>query len=171
MKNRSIACLQLAVLLALSSAASLAAAQYAWVDASGNKQFSDMPPPPSVPRKNILKEPGAKPAEPIARTADKADTNQSRSPPPDAPMTTAERNADFQKRKMEQTEKDQKAADAAKLAANKTANCEKARSYARSLDDGIRIVTTDKDGERSTMSDEQRVVEMRNVKKITSDCP
>ena len=43
---------------ALMLFASVSYAQYVWVDANGTKQFSDRPPPPGIPAKNILKQPG-----------------------------------------------------------------------------------------------------------------
>lgn len=42
---------------ALMAFASMAQAQYMWIDDKGLKQFSDRPPPPSVPLKHILKAP------------------------------------------------------------------------------------------------------------------
>lgn len=149
--------------LFLSGAAS---AQYVWLDAKGSKQFSDMPPPASVPRKNILKEPSP---EPRAATFDTASATAPASLAA-APLSTAERNADFQKRRMEQADKDKKAADEKAVAADKLANCGKARSYQRSLEDGMRISSTDKNGERYTMNDEQRDAELRNVRKMVGDC-
>jgi hypothetical protein len=155
--------------LLLSSAGSLAIAQYVWVDGKGVKQYSDVPPPASIPRNQILKEPGVtRAAPPAAATPTEgapADTAKAQ-----APLTTAERNADFQKRKLEQADTDKKAAEKAKQLADKAANCEKARSYARTLDDGVRISTTDKNGERSILSDEQRATEVKNTQRVISDC-
>ncbi len=154
----------LAVIATLLMSGSVSA-QYVWLDAKGGKQFSDKPPPASVARKDILKEPSSErrtdtdkaPASPVTNSAS-------------APLTTAERNADFQKRRMEQAESDKKAADEKAAAADKTANCGRARAYQRSLEDGMRISSTDKNGERYTMNDEQRESEIRNVRKVVSDC-
>ncbi len=140
-------------------------AQYVWLDAKGGKQFSDRPPPASVARKDILKEPSSEqraeadttPASPVTTSAAE-------------PLSTAERNADFRKRRMEQAESDKKAADEKAAAAEKTANCGRAKAYQRSLEDGMRISSTDKNGERYTMNDEQRDSEIRNVRKLVSDC-
>ena len=47
--------LQLLAGSALLIVANLGHAQFVWVDAKGVKQFSDRPPPPGTPQKNILK--------------------------------------------------------------------------------------------------------------------
>ncbi|MEB0134547.1 DUF4124 domain-containing protein [Actimicrobium sp. CCC2.4] len=139
-----------------------ASAQYVWRDAKGGKQFSDQPPPASIPRRDILKEPSSEPradteSAPAATTAT-------------APLSTAERNADFRQRRMEQADKDKKAADEKAVAADKTANCARARAYQRSLEEGMRIASTDKNGERYTLNDNQRDVEIRNTRKVVNDC-
>lgn len=85
-------------------------------------------------------------------------------------MTTAERNADFQKRKIEQADKEKKAADDAKRAADKAKNCDRARAYQRALDSGQRLGNTDKNGERYYLSDEQRAQEAQATRNILNDC-
>ena len=55
---RSTGFARLTVALALSLGASAALAQYIWLDSKGVKQYSDRPPPPSVPTSKILKAPG-----------------------------------------------------------------------------------------------------------------
>jgi hypothetical protein len=159
---------QLTLVLAFFGFASAAFAQYVWIDEKGVKQFSDMPPPASVPKKSILKEPSGavrsaapEPTEAPA-LADKASAK--------APMTLAERNAEFQKRRTEQAEKDKKDAAAAKQAAEKSKNCERARNYQRALESGQRIAKTDKNGERAFLSDEQRAQEVREANRILSEC-
>lgn len=135
-------------------------AQYVWLDEKGIKQFSDMPPPASVPANRILKQPG--------RSAAAApDTNAA---PAKTEMTTAEKNADFRKRKAEQAEKEKKASEEAKVAAEKTKNCERARDFQRTLESGERITRADKNGERSFLTDEQRAQEVRDTRRILEDC-
>ncbi|MFT5531866.1 MAG: hypothetical protein ACI8WM_003638 [Burkholderiaceae bacterium] len=149
--------------LLLSSTAS---AQYVWLDAKGAKQFSDRPPPASVARKDILKEPATVLRTQLEEAAAASPVTTS----VEAQLTTAERNADFRKRRMEQADKDKIAANEKADAADKTANCARARAYQRSLEDGMRISSTTKSGERYIMNDEQREVEIRNVRKMVSDC-
>ena len=157
---------QLAACLALSALSSLAWGQYVWTDDKGVKQFSDMPPPASVPQSRILKQPsGTLPA--ATATAAPADGEAAA---PKAPLSTAEKNAEFNKRRAEQAEKDKKAAAEAQAARDKASNCEKARSYQRALDSGVRISRADKNGEREFMSDEQRSREQQETSRILADC-
>jgi pyruvate/2-oxoglutarate dehydrogenase complex dihydrolipoamide acyltransferase (E2) component len=152
-----------------------ALAQYVWIDDKGVKQFSDQPPPASIPKKNILKGPQAKSAakpgsdEASAEAGNGQASDNQASAPPAAP-TYAERNADFKKRQQEQAEKDKLAASEAARAAGKKKNCELARDYQRTLDSGIRITNTDKKGERVVMSDEERNRATRENREILDGC-
>jgi hypothetical protein len=149
-------------------------AQYVWVDEKGTKQFSDLPPPATTPKNKILKtplkaiqEPVKESKEPNQDTANGAVLNNEKL---QKPVTTAGRNEDYMKRKLEQEEKDKKAAIEKQAASDKANNCERARSYQQSLESGIRIANTDKNGERSFMSDEQRAKELAELKRSLSDC-
>jgi hypothetical protein len=172
-----LACLKrIAAALAALSLSSVAFAQYSWLDERGVKQFSDRPPPSSVPANRILKEPGS--AARSAARADapgneKPDTSSSASGTPakdKAPMTTAEKNADFQKRRAEQAEKEKKAEEQTRAVAEKARNCERADSYQRVLESGERVVRTDRSGERLYITDEQRAREINDNKRLLQDC-
>ena len=156
---------QLAACLALSALSCLAWGQYVWTDDKGVKQFSDMPPPASVPQSRILKQPSGRMPAAAAPASAEAEAGE-----PKAPLTTADRNADFMKRRAEQADKDKKAAAEAQAARDKAKNCESARSYQRALDSGQRIARTDKNGEREFLSDEQRNREMRETSRVLADC-
>jgi hypothetical protein len=143
-----------------------ASAQYVWIDEKGTKQFSDMPPPASVPGSRILKQPGGSPTPKASQEA----SEEKPSAPARAEPTIAERNADFRKRRAEQAEKEKKAAEEAAQAAEKAKNCERAREYQRTLDSGERITRLDKNGERAYLSDEQRSQESRDNRRVLEDC-
>lgn len=148
-----------------------AQAQYVWLDEKGNKQYSDMPPPNSVPKSKILKAPGgvAKPA--TAAAEDKPASSASESTPKlEKPVTTASKNEDFNKRKAEQAEKDKKAEEEKTAAADKAKNCDRARGYQQTLNSGVRISRTDKNGEKSYLTDAQREQEAADVKKALAGC-
>ncbi len=153
-------------------AAGAASAQFVWLDEKGVKQYSDMPPPPSVPKSRILK--GLSKEARAANPADAAvSDNKDKAPTANAdkqPMTTAERNAEFQKRRTEQAEKEKKAAEQEKLAADKEKSCERAREYQRTLESGVRITRSDKDGERTFVSDEERARELRDTRTLLQEC-
>jgi type IV secretory pathway VirB10-like protein len=154
---------------ALMAFASLVQAQYMWIDEKGIKQFSDRAPPASVPLKNILKAPKGvpsaanMPAEPPAVAAVPA------AKPKDAP-SLADRNADYTKRAKETAEREQKEKEEQQAKADKAENCERARAARQTIDSGVRIGQTDKNGERGFMSDEQRAAESKKVDKALASC-
>ncbi|HZW22611.1 DUF4124 domain-containing protein [Noviherbaspirillum sp.] len=143
-----------------------AAAQYVWLDERGTKQFSDMPPPASVPSGRILKQPGAR----VQQEQQQDVTEQQASAPARAEPTLAEKNAEFRKRRQEQADKEKKAAEEATRVAENARNCERAREYQRTLDSGQRIVRTDSNGERSFLSDEQRAQESAATRRALAGC-
>ena len=158
--------------LALYFFANTSFAQYVWIDEKGVKQFSDMPPPTNVPASHILKQPSGTLSK--STTTSDADQPGETAKPASAqtkgPMTTAEQNAEFKKRRAEQTEKEKKATEQAKHDADKAANCDRARSYLRSLETGERIARTDTNGERTYLSDEQKNHELQETRRYLADC-
>ncbi|MRW82614.1 DUF4124 domain-containing protein [Pseudoduganella sp. FT26W] len=156
----------LAVLLLAAS--SLATAQYIWIDDKGVKQLSDRPPPPNIPEKRILKAPGKPMFNPYAPAETEPATASDTVAKP-AP-TLAERDADFAKRKLENAETAQRAADQARNKAAQAANCDAARKNQQALDQGIRLTTFDKNGERGYMDEAQREDLRKNTQKVLADC-
>jgi type IV secretory pathway VirB10-like protein len=148
----------------------VASAQYIWLDSNGVRQYSDTPPPVSVPLNRILKQPGPGTTSKLPPVTETTDDNPAAAKA-DAPLTTAEKNAEEKKRKLEQAEKDAQTAAQAKQAADKLKNCESARENQRALDSGQRIAKFDKNGERYFMSDEQKAQEAQNTQKaISNNC-
>lgn len=150
-----------------------AVAQYVWLDEKGVKQYSDMPPPAEVPNNRILISPGTTgwTQAPVAAPAPAAGSDgTAAAAKTKLPMTTSEKNADFQRRRIEQAEKDKKAADEAQRAADKSKNCERASAYQKALDSGQRISRQEENGQRAYLSEAQRVQELRDIKKILSEC-
>lgn len=167
---------------ALAVAASLPAhAQYQWIDGSGRRVFSDQPPPPGTPQKNILKQPAARPAAP-APAADEAESSAADSTAapaaapqastPQAAAPTAQDKALQEKlKKAEAEETAKKKAEADRLAAQKAENCKRAISAKALLDSGQRIMQSDGKGGRSFMSPEQRAAETKRIEEVMrNDC-
>lgn len=152
---------------ALMLFASVSYAQYVWVDANGTKQFSDRPPPPGIPAKNIIKQPGGSSARTDAATAPGTPA------PPvaedKAPLSLAEREAEYRKRAKAKEEEDKKTSQANAAKATNKAACEGARTYKRTLEQGLRVTTTDKNGERSVLDDAQRAAEMARANKTIAE--
>lgn len=162
--------LLLTSLIAALLSSNVALAQYIWLNEKGVKQYSDTPPPKSVPRDKIIKTPFGNPRGPDKNAAQTNDANKSTEGKLEKPVTTASKNEDFNKRKIAREEADKKADSERQNAENKTKNCERAKSYKQSLDEGLLIMTRDKNGERSPIDEAQRAKEMADVKKILSEC-
>ena len=178
----TVRALAAAFFAALAVAASLPAhAQYQWIDGSGRRVFSDQPPPPGTPQKNILKQPAARPAAP-APAADEAESSAADSTAapaaapqastPQAAAPTAQDKALQEKlKKAEAEEAAKKKAEADRLAAQKAENCKRAISAKALLDSGQRIMQSDGKGGRSFMSPEQRAAETKRIEEVMrNDC-
>lgn len=174
-----------AALLAVSAPPS--SGQYLWIDNNGVKQFSDRPPPPSVPASRILKTPAKRPLDrgtlpgPARTDADGpsaiglnggASTNatETAAPVPGVSPTLAERNAAFNRRRADAAAADKKAATDAQQQADIAANCDAARQNQRTLDQGIRIANVDKNGEPAIMSDQDRAEFGKKNQKVLAGC-
>jgi hypothetical protein len=155
---------------ALFGCATAAMAQYVWLNEKGVKQYSDVPPPASVPNSRILKSPGGMPRADDAAQAVETDAGTGEADQKPAPKSIAEQNAEFEKRRAEQAEKDKKAAEQAKQAADQKKNCALARDYKRALTSGQRISRLNAAGERVYMSDQERAQEERENQRALADC-
>ena len=164
--------LQIALLAASSCVISSALAQWVWLDEHGVKQFTDVAPPASVPQNRILKQPHGAPTQKPSDAPDKTgDAATGTDKAATEPKTTAEKEADYKKRKLEQAEKDKKAAEEAKRKQSNEENCARTKSYLQSLKSGERIKSTDNNGERSYLSDDDRIKEeARAEEAISASC-
>ena len=149
-------------------------AQWAWKDANGRTVYSDRPPPPDIKAGSIVRQPNtqtlANPAPASGPLDDAGKPADGKTPDaksaPNAPKTVAEREMEFRKRQQERAESEKKAAEEQTKSAAKTAECDRARGYMKSLEDGIRITKTDASGNREFLDDSQRAAEMDRTRKI-----
>lgn len=150
-------------------------AQWAWKDGNGRLVYSDRPPPSDIRPTNIVRQPNtqtlANPAPasgPLDDSGKPADAKgaDAKSPAPGAPKTIAEREMEFRKRQQERADSDKKAADEQAKSAAKTAECDRARGYMKSLEDGVRITRTDASGNREFLDDAQRAAETERTRKL-----
>ena len=148
--------LRLVACALLATASGGAMAQYVWLDDKGVKQYSDMPPPAGTPANRVLKSAGARPPATAPEAA--------------AGPSVAERNAAFEKRRIEQAERDKKESEQARQAADMARNCEQARAYSRLLASGERIARMDRNGERSYLSDQDRAQEAETARRALEAC-
>lgn len=150
-------------------------AQWAWKDGNGRLVYSDRPPPSDVKPASIVRQPNApilaspapasRPVEDAGMPSD-AKNSDAKNPAPNAPKTIAERDMEFRKRQQERADSDKKAAEEQTKNAAKAADCERARGYMKSLEDGIRIQRTDASGNQEFLDDAQRAAEVDRTRKI-----
>ncbi len=143
-----------------------AAAQWKWRDASGRTQYSDTPPPPSVPEKDILQRPAAPVPVRSAPAAASAASDAGALAP-----KTVDTELDAKRKKAEQDAADKKKAEDAKLAAAQAENCARAKAEMRTLDSGMRLARVNEKGEREFLDDKARAAEVDRTRAVmTSDC-
>ena len=168
---RLLVTLGFASLLAFSNLHAFA--QWHWVDEQGRKVFSDRPPGPEIPEKNILKRPSqsTKAVASTASSPEAATTGEPGKAP--APKTGASGAAGAQAG----TEKG--AADIAqklkheqdRAAAAKLQNCAVAQKQMAGLKSGGRIARFNEKGEREFLDEAAKATEMRQAQKvIDADC-
>ena len=144
-----------------------ATAQWKWRDKGGQIQYSDLPPPPGVSDQDILQRPHSsqRRAAPAPVTASAASAASSAAAPKIEPELEAKR------RKAEQDQAVKNKAEDDKVVAARADNCARAKSYMRTLDDGVRIVRTNDKGEREVLDDKGRADESKRTREIiSSDC-
>lgn len=151
-------------------------AQWAWKDANGRLVYSDRPPPSDIKPANIVRQPSTQvlanpapasgPLDDAAKPTDAKSSDGKAAPVPNTPKTIAEREMEFRKRQQERVESDKKSAEEQTKNTAKTAECERARGYMRSLEDGTRIQRTDASGNREFLDDAQRAAEIDRTRQI-----
>ena len=166
--SRRSAGLALTALAALLLIAPAAHAQWKWRDERGQIHASDLPPPRTVPDKDVLQRP-----PPVAYKASPAASAASAAAPTAAPTAklTTDPALEEKKRQAEQAQAAQKKAEETKLAAQRKDNCTRARDQLATLESGQRIARIDANGNREFLSDEQRAQESQRARALmSSDC-
>lgn len=161
-------CTALALALCMAALPASAQTQWKWRAANGKVQYSDRPPPAEVAEKDILGRPaGAR--RPEVQEVPAAASAVAAAP---APARKASDPAlEAKRREAELAEKAKQKAEEERLEKQRAENCNRARSYAKSLQDGMRISRTNDKGENEILSDAQRAQEIaRTQQVVTSDC-
>jgi hypothetical protein len=150
-----------------------ASVQWTWRDAAGHINASDMPPPSSVPEKDILQ----RPTDQHKRTGTAAAV-------PGAPASaavqgvqgvTAARGTDPELEARRKRAADEKSAQSQqekeRLAKARADNCTRARSQLAALNDGQRLSRANAQGEAIILDDRARAEETERTRAvIASDC-
>ena len=149
-------------------------AQYVWTDERNVRHYSDMPPPSNIPAEKILKMPGnvimqdhnSNFDQPDKKVSDKETDGKEAD---DQQPTLAEKIAEQNKKREEDAAAKKKAEEERKLAEEKRKNCERARTYERTLSSGKRVSYVNEKGEQVYMDDSSRTRELSDVRKAISD--
>jgi hypothetical protein len=141
--------------------------QWQWIDNNGRKVYSDQSPPPSIPPKNILRQPGVKGTPVVAEAAAEPAKVQASAPK----ITGKDKQLEEKKKQAEAAEADKKKAEEEKLAQARAENCARAKRAKAGFDSGVRMAQTNDKGEREIMDDAARAAESKRIDGvIASDC-
>ena len=162
--------------LAAALLPALACAQWQWIDKDGRKVFSDRSPPPDIPAKSILKQPGGKAAplppaeaqEPGAAPSGPAVVVKAAASGPRP--SGIDKALDDKKKQAEQDELAKKKAEEEKVSLAKADNCDRAKRSLQALNTGTRIRMPNAKGEMEFISDAQRASETKRLQDITAGC-
>jgi hypothetical protein len=144
-------------------------AQWAWRDANGIVQYSDTPPPSSVPRHRIVKQPGVAVDPPSPASANEPTASASAESEAGTP-SWVEQNAEFMRRREQRLEEENKAREEKQAAAEKKKNCAQARENLRLLEAGHPVRQASANGGMEYMGDGQRNAEMKQMREYLKDC-
>jgi hypothetical protein len=148
-------------LLFLSSAA---LGQWVWRQGS-TTVFSDQPPPPDIAPAQIIKRP-AESANAAELMKNKRDVAPENSTGTKQIKSLAEREAEFRERREKRIEQDKKTAEEAAKKQQNSQECERARSYLKALQEGIRIRFG---SDNAVMGEDERQKEVQRVQKQVSE--
>jgi hypothetical protein len=152
----------------LAALSAPALAQWKWRDGDGRIQYSDRPPPPGTPARDVLSRPAA-PSPSAARAPAAADAPASSASASEAaPARAVEPELAARKRAAEAAERK---AEEERLARERQASCTRARDYVRVLENGVPLARLNDKGERETVPAPERDAELRRAREIVaSDC-
>lgn len=145
--------------LSLAFAAGASAQLYRWVDKDGRVRYTDTPPPAGVQSRTV----GAPAAAPAPAT-DAAAQGASK-----GPLTPADQEQAFRKRRLEAQKAAEKSELARKEAEAKQQNCARAQEYLRTLESGQRVTRTNAQGEREFIDDATRARETQAARQAVQD--
>lgn len=144
-----------------------AQAQWQWRDERGRMQYSDLPPPRTIPERDILQRPNTAAARPV--TAEPAGANAASAP---AAAKSVDPALEARRQQAEQQQAAQRKAEEAqaaqRVAEQRAQNCGRARDQVRLLESGQRISRTNTRGEREFLDDAARGQELGYARQIVA---
>ena len=163
------AMLPLSIMTALAFAPDAQAAQWKWRDASGVIQYSDQPPPATIPARDILQRPLEN--GPVVQAPSPQSASQARATGDAAQQQAA---SELDKKIAEKKKADQAAQEQARLQQQQAQtlqnqqNCLQAQKQLLVVDSGQRMVQIDAQGQRAIMDDAQRAAERARIAGLMS---
>jgi hypothetical protein len=160
-------------------------AQWAWRDAGGKMQFSDLPPPRETPERDILKRPPNQqrqavvvspylsPASAAAAAASAASASADALAKAESAIQEAKQQQLKQRQEQDALTKQQQLqqAEARKVAEQRRDNCGRAQDNLRLLQARTKLLQTDQRGESVLLDETQREAELQRTRSvISSDC-
>jgi len=175
---KSLQLFRLSVLTLACALPVVVLAQWQWIDKDGRKVFSDRSPPPDIPQKDILKQPGNQ-FKPVAAPATGDGTAVAASAAASSPVTgasapkisSADKELEAKKKQVADAEAAKRKAEEEKVVKAKIENCARAKQARTTFDSGVRVARTNAAGEREVMDDAARAAEVKRIQAvIDSDC-
>jgi hypothetical protein len=150
----------------------VASAQWMYLDKDGRKVFSDKAPPPEIPAKNILRQPGMRAPVAEAEAAPSAPAVAKAATAASAPKISGkDKELEEKRKKAEAAEAEKKKAQAEEVAKSQAENCGRAKQAKAAYDSGQRVARVNAKGEREFLDDNQRAAEVARLESvITRDC-
>lgn len=174
--NMSSAAFVVGVIVALGMPGVASAQAYKWRDQNGRIVYSDTPPPTNISPGNILKAPTLKQSAPAPAAAatsgggENAKSSQVSANP--QPKTTAEREADYKKRKIEEEKKAKEQSEKTAQDDQRKAQCQSLSQQLVMLESGQRMAKVDSKGERYFVDDAERAKDVAKARQdmTTAKC-
>lgn len=157
------------ILLAATLLAFGAQAQsYKWVDKDGKVRYGDTPPPGVKATRMGAPASGASAPAPAPAAGSKDGAKDGKAAKK-GPLTPAEQEQEYRKRKEEAGKAAEEAASERKEKEAKKENCDRAREYQRGLASGQRITRIDAAGERVFLDEAQTAQELTKARQAVEE--
>lgn len=158
------------ILFMCLSGLTAATAQWGWRDNAGSVVYSDRPPPPDVPAKDIVKRPAGVKPDTVTAELPPSQPEAAASAPRPAASTSDAKNAPKPTTE-KQAEEQRKKAEADKLAKARAENCARAVQAKNTYESGVRLARANTQGERVFMDEATRTAELKRIQSvIATDC-
>jgi len=158
-----------AITLGCLSATAWAAPDWLWLDGAGRKVYSDTPPPPTIPDKNILQRPGRTAYLPPADTPPPASAAPAKPVQPAAKAATEDPSKVRAKRDADTADAAKRQADEERDAATRADTCTRTRNNLATLNTGMRLATVNARGEQEVMDDTTRAAEAQRLQQVMQE--